>query len=242
MQKILLLLLLWYPALLIAQHRGVNDKTIVLTFDDASQSHYSFIAPLLKQYGFGATFYVCEFPPDFIDSSKYMNWRQIQELSKMGFEIGNHTWHHRRLPGLTEGELNTELSYIEQKCDSLHIPAMHSFCYPAYDTDSAAIPILRHHGYTTARTGGDHPYEIKKDDPMYVPSYTIVGENRDYFYNAIKQTGKDKAVVFTVHGVPDNAHEWVTTPQEVFKEYLQYLYDHRYRVIAMKDLHIPPPK
>jgi peptidoglycan/xylan/chitin deacetylase (PgdA/CDA1 family) len=57
----------------------------VLTFDDASVSHATHVAPLLKNYGFGATFFVCEFPPDFDDNSKYMKWEQIAELNRMGF-------------------------------------------------------------------------------------------------------------------------------------------------------------
>jgi len=50
----------------------VPDKVVALTFDDASASHATFVAPLLKKFGFGATFFVCEFPPDFEDKSKYM--------------------------------------------------------------------------------------------------------------------------------------------------------------------------
>jgi peptidoglycan/xylan/chitin deacetylase (PgdA/CDA1 family) len=33
-------------------------KVVVLTFDDAVKSHRTFVAPLLKELGFGATFFV----------------------------------------------------------------------------------------------------------------------------------------------------------------------------------------
>jgi peptidoglycan-N-acetylglucosamine deacetylase len=233
MKKILFILFL-LPAFVSAQ----KEKTIVLTFDDAVKSQYTVVAPLLRQYGFGATFYVCEFPGMFGDTANSMSWEEIQQLSKWGFEIGNHTWHHRNLPGLTSTELNSELSYIENKCDSLGIPKLTSFCYPAYHTDSAAIPVLKQHGYTTARTGGDKPWDLKKDDPLYVPSFTITGDDSAYFYRAIAQAEKGKVVVFTIHGVPDKVHPWVTTPPEVFKKYMKYLYDHQYHVIAMRDLKI----
>jgi peptidoglycan-N-acetylglucosamine deacetylase len=215
-----------------------NDKTVVLTFDDACKSHYTIVAPLLKRYGFGATFFVCEFPHNFGDTTKSMTWGQIQQLSAMGFEIGNHTWHHRNVDKLTAGELNTELTYIEEKCDSLGIPRPVNFAYPAYVTDSAALPVLRLHGYLTARGGGDRAYDMETDDPLYVPSYTIKGEDRDYFYHAVAQAEKNKVVIFTIHGVPDEAHPWVSTPPAIFAEYLQYLYDHHYHVIAMRDLHV----
>ncbi|MEP7365288.1 MAG: polysaccharide deacetylase family protein [Acidobacteriota bacterium] len=48
------------------QVQPVPDKLVVLTFDDGVVSHATFVAPLLKQYGFGGTFFVCEFPPDFV--------------------------------------------------------------------------------------------------------------------------------------------------------------------------------
>jgi len=36
----------------------IPDKLIVLTFDDAVKSHRTFVAPLLKELGFGATFFI----------------------------------------------------------------------------------------------------------------------------------------------------------------------------------------
>lgn len=38
------------------------------------------------------------------------------------------------------------------------------------------------------------------------------------------------------HGVPDTAHGWVTTTAKQFEQYLQYLADHQFRVIALRDL------
>ena len=97
----------------------IPDKMVVLTFDDATASQYSVVAPLLKQYGFGATFFVCEFPPNFSDSSIYMNWRQIRELDRMGFEVANHTKTHPPVSKLSKEQFLSELNYIENKCDSL---------------------------------------------------------------------------------------------------------------------------
>ena len=39
-----------------------------------------------------------------------------------------------------------------------------------------------------------------------------------------------------MHGVPDYAHPAVTTPPELFEEYLKYLHDNHYKVIALRDL------
>lgn len=210
-----------------------SGKTVILAFDDASQSHYSNIPAMLKRYKFGATFYVCEFPPDFSDSTKYMNWRQIRELSKMGYEIGNHTWHHHAVIGASDSTLESEIGYIDNKCRQLSIPKPTSFCYPGYATDSACIPILKKHGYLTARTGGDRAWQPGRDHPYYVPAYTISGNNPTYFYNALQTATTNNAIVFCVHGVPDNAHDWVNTDPQIFEAYLKYLYDHHFTVVSM---------
>ena len=68
------------------------DKTVVLTFDDSCKSDVTFVAPLLKSYGFGATFFATEgFRRDEDWEKKYLTWADIQKIDDMGFEIGNHT-------------------------------------------------------------------------------------------------------------------------------------------------------
>jgi peptidoglycan/xylan/chitin deacetylase (PgdA/CDA1 family) len=82
--------------------KKIPDKLVVLTFDDASASHATFVAPLLKKYGFGGTFFVCEFPPDFADKTKYMSWEQIRQLDRLGLEVASHTRSHRHVDKLTK--------------------------------------------------------------------------------------------------------------------------------------------
>ena len=74
----------------------IPDKLVVLTFDDASKSHFTRrpAAPAQK-YKFGATFFVTE-GLDFPTNKKdYMTWDEIAQLHKDGFEIGNHTRDHK---------------------------------------------------------------------------------------------------------------------------------------------------
>ena len=212
-----------------------QSKTVVLTFDDGVESQYKFVAPLLKQYGFGATFYICEFPGVYPDSALAMSWKQIGELSKMGFEIGNHTRTHALLKSSNE----QELTYVELKCDSLGIPKPTTYAYPGYVVDSSCFAILKRHGYTSARIGGNKPYTISADDAYLIPSFTIWDGTGNLFYDALKQADKGKIIVFTFHGVPDKPHPWVTTDQNRFKILMQYLKDNHYKVIAMRDLKLP---
>jgi peptidoglycan-N-acetylglucosamine deacetylase len=214
----------------------IPDKLIVFTFDDATASQYSIVAPLLKQYGFGATFYICEFPPNFSDTSKYMNWRQIRELDKMGFEIANHTRNHPGLTKLKPFQILDQLRYIDRKCDSMKIPIPVTFAYPGYDLDSAILELLKIKNYLFVRAGGDRPYDPLADNPYLVPSWAMTASNKQQIMDALLQAHDGKIVVLTIHGVPDSEHPWVTTPPELFKEYLQFLSENHYKVISMKDL------
>jgi peptidoglycan/xylan/chitin deacetylase (PgdA/CDA1 family) len=236
-----LFVLFLFAAILTAEgqilKKDTPEKIVVLTFDDATTSHYSVVAPLLKEYGFGATFFVCEFPPNFSDTTKYMNWRQIKELDKMGFEIANHTRSHPAVAKLSREALLEELNYIEWKCDSMDIDRPVSFAYPGYSLSQEVINVLLERGIRFARAGGSRVYEPENDYPLLVPSWAMNSENKGQMMEALGKAEKGKIVVLTIHGVPDVEHPWVDTPPELFREYLQFLSENRYTVVALRDLH-----
>ncbi len=216
--------------------KKIPDKLVVFTFDDATASHYSVVAPLLKQYGFGGTFYICEFPPNSSDSSIYMNWRQISELDRMGFEVANHTESHPQLSKLSPEEIHRQIADIEHKCDSMHITKPVTFAYPGYDLNQNVLDILLKRGYRLARAGGNHAYDPLVDYPLLIPSWAMTENNRQEIMKAFGEARNGKIVVLTIHGVPDVGHPWVTTPPELFKEYLQYLSDNHFKVISLREL------
>src|SRR5713101_2858754 len=65
----------------------VPEKVVVLTFDDSVASHYTVVRPILKRYGFGATFFISEGFGFLTNKQDYMTWAQIAELHRDGFEI-----------------------------------------------------------------------------------------------------------------------------------------------------------
>lgn len=228
---------------LLAQHKEkpVKPPVVVLCFDDAEISHYTIVAPLLKQYGFGATFFVCEMPWKTTgDSVYYMKWPQIAELYKRGFEIGNHTGHHRNMTKLTREQMQEEVGYIEAKCKAYGIPSPLSFAYPGNRADSLAQVVLAEMGYRYARAGGSTYYDPKRDKPLVIPSYTMGSSEklRDRTMKALENLHSGDILVFTIHGVPDIAHPDYTTDPAVFKTFLQFMKEHQFKVIALRDLGI----
>ena len=215
--------------------KAIPDKLVVLTFDDAPASQYSIAAPLLKKYGFNATFFVCEFP-NFKDTTKYMTWHQIQQLGLMGFEVANHTRTHPGVSHLSKDQFLKELKYIDDQCDSLKIGKTKTFAYPGYDLDAKTLVILGEQNFLFARAGGDRAYDPKTDHPYLIPSWAMNTNNKESIHNAMLQAKDGKIVVLTIHGVPDIEHPWVTTTPEVLDEHLKFLCDNHYKVIALKDL------
>ena len=218
-----------------ARPRRVPDKTVVLTFDDGVVSHVRHVAPLLKRYGFPATFFICEFP-GFEDKATYMSWEQMASLHKMGFEVANHTLHHKMVDKLTREQFEVELKSLEDKAHALGVPRMTSFAYPSYANNAMSIEVLKQRGYRFARAGFERPYDPLKDDPFLIPSFTTKADNRKDILDALKSARDGKIVVLTIHGVPETAHPWVDTPPDLFREYLDFLRDNRYRPVAMRDL------
>lgn len=224
------------------------DKLVVLTFDDASKSHFTVARPVLLKYKFGATFFVTE-GFDFKDNKKdYMTWEEIAQLHKDGFEIGNHTRDHLGLTKENVPKIAEQLQAINARCKEHGIPPTTSFAWPGNALSMEALAPLRKEGILFARRGGSPEYEYKEgrgvgyepglDHPLLIPS---AGDARpdwtlDNFIAAVEKARFGRIAVLQFHGVPDTAHAWVNSSQENFEAYMKYLATHGYTVIAMRDL------
>lgn len=226
----------------------IPDKLVVLTFDDASKSHYTHARPLLKRFGFGATFFVTEgfdFPTNKVD---YMTWEQIAELDRDGFEIGNHTRDHMNVSKESIDRLEEQVEAINNQCEVYKIKRPVSFCYPGNAIVPEALPILQRLGFKFARRGGAPEYEYRegygfafepgKDHPLLIPSAGDARPNwtLDDFVRAVTQAHDGRITVLQFHGVPDTAHAHVNTAAEKFDGYMNYLAKNGFKVIAMRDL------
>ena len=175
-KTVLIIYSVLFSILSFAQTNNATTSPLIvaLCFDDAEISHYTIVAPLLKKFGFDASFLVCEMPLKSVaDSVYYMKWPQIVELHKMGFEIGNHTGHHKNMTKLSREEMKKEIAYIEDRCKEYGIPKPVSFAYPGNRHDSLSQVVLKEMGYRFARTGGSKYYDMKQDPSLAIPSYTM---------------------------------------------------------------------
>ncbi len=71
-------------------------KPVILTFDDGYIDHYSIVFPMLRQYGFTATFFIITGQVD-ANNPAYMNWAQVSEMANAGMDMEAHTKTHAEL-------------------------------------------------------------------------------------------------------------------------------------------------
>jgi len=226
----------------------IPDKTVVLTFDDSVKSHFTIVRPILKDYGFGATFFITEGFTFKTNKKDYMTWEEIAQLHRDGFEIGNHTRDHMGVTPKSLPNMLEQIEAINTRCREHGIPRTTSFAYPGNAFHSDGFPLLKKAGITFARRGGapEYPYdqgrgfayEPGKDHPLLLPS---AGDARpDWeladFIRAAEQARDGKIAIIQFHGVPDNEHPWVHTREENFRAYMKHLSLNKYRVLALRDL------
>lgn len=226
----------------------VPDKLVVLTFDDSAKSHFTVARPILLDYGFGGTFFITEGFDFTSNKTDYMTWKEIAQLHKDGFEIGNHTRDHMAINDSKVEELEEQLTGIDEQCAKHGIPRPVTFAWPGNATSQKAFEKLKAHGILFARRGGapEYPYkegqgfafEPGQDHPLLLPS---AGDARpDWnlgdFIKAVQQAKDGKVAILQFHGVPDTAHSWVNSSRENFEAYMKYLSINNYKVIALRDL------
>lgn len=226
----------------------IPDKTVVLTFDDAVKSHRTFVAPLLKELGFRASFFATHLW--MTDPEYFMTWREIAEIHDMGFEIGNHTWTHADFSSpRNAARLAGEIALVENELKKAGVPKPVSFAYTGNFFGPEAIGIVRDNGFRFARRGGAPEveygtlqigpvFEPRKHHALLIPTtgdaypkWTL-----EHFTEVVSRARRGQAVILQFHGVPDVKHPWVHTPPENFRRYMAYLKDHGYHALALRDL------
>ena len=225
---------------------SIPDKTVVLTFDDGNKSDVSFVAPLLKKHGFGATFYVTS---GWTNISGRVDWEDVRQLQSDGFEIGNHSISHPNFLTLSEKEIRDQIETFDRQCAENGVRKATTFAYPGGHHDRRTITALASLGYLNARrtVEPEHPYldegghgrfyDPNEDDPFLIPSTLVRGTTTTLkdLKQAVAKAKNGRITVLTFHGVPDVYPHCSTSPK-TFRKYVDYLDKEKCNVISMGDL------
>lgn len=128
--------------------RPLPPKPIMLSFDDSYGNQFTTAVPILKNYGFKATFFLATY---FLDRPFFMTSEQVVQLDHEGFDIQLHTWSHEDVTGYAS-EDDWEQQIVAPRRDLellLGHPAPY-FAYPFGRYDATAAHLLSVHHYLAA--------------------------------------------------------------------------------------------
>lgn len=128
---------------MIQARTATNYRTIVLTFDDGYADSFLYAYPILKKYGFNATFFlIC----NFVGSKNTFPWLreplfprgenlplsvdQILDMAKGGMDFGSHSHSHQRLTRLSLKQAFEEIQGSKTYIEKLLGQEIYSFSYP----------------------------------------------------------------------------------------------------------------
>jgi len=231
-----------------SERSPIRGKLVVLCFDDAVKTQRTFVAPMLKELGLNASFFVTH--RWMADHENFMTWEEIAELHRMGFEVGNHSWTHDDFSTpRNAARLAGELALVERALANVGVPRPESFAYPGNSFSPEAVRVLEGRGYRFARRGTEPevPYQEMQSGPLFDPMRhhpllipttgdSHPGWTAEHFQHVVSGAQIGKIVVLQFHGVPDRAHPWVYTPPENFRKYMAFLKENGFRGIALRDL------
>lgn len=122
-------------------------KSVALTFDDGGLDNYTVAFPLLKQYGFTATFFVIT---KTVGRDGQMSWEQLQEMVAAGMSVQSHSVSHPDLRGVSDEKLRSELVDSRQAITEAVGEPGYAFCYPSGACDERVVEAVRSAGYVMA--------------------------------------------------------------------------------------------
>lgn len=122
--------------------RPLPDKPIVITMDDGYRDNYENAFPLLKEYGFTATFFVLTEPID-LGSERYMTWAQIEEMVSAGMGFEPHSKTHPDLRGRSHDFLVWEILGSAQTVQAHTARYPRFFAYPSAKFDNEMVAFLQ---------------------------------------------------------------------------------------------------
>lgn len=148
-------------ALALSRDQSLPPKPVIITFDDGYRDNYQNAFPLLKQYGYSATFFIFTQPIDTANVD-FLSWDMVREMHQAGMEIGSHSHTHPDLRNRSEEFLHNQIvtskALIEQNLGD----KVHAFAYPSGLYDEATIRMVKSADFWAAVTtqwGGQHIYD-----------------------------------------------------------------------------------
>lgn len=136
-----------------------EGRNVAITFDDGSETDRLAAAPILRQAGFHATFFVTS---GRLGTPGYLSHAQLKELSE-GFEIGCHSMTHPYLTDVDENGLQREISDAKLQLEQIIGKPVEHFSCPGGRCDERVLAVARAAGYRTLATSRIQANSVSTD-------------------------------------------------------------------------------
>lgn len=165
---------------------GKPSNAIVLTFDDGCETDLVAAAPVLKELGFNATFYVTT---GFLGKRGYLSQTQVRELSDLGSDIGCHSRTHPHLNDLPAEKLDSEIRAPKLELEQITGRPVNHFSCPGGRWNQQVLESARSAGYLTLSTS-DARVNTSTTDPFSLGRVAIMRDTSfPAFQNLCQGTG-----------------------------------------------------
>jgi peptidoglycan/xylan/chitin deacetylase (PgdA/CDA1 family) len=133
--------------------RFPKETSVCITFDDGCETDWIAAAPVLREFGFHATFYLTA---GFLGTPGYLSAEQVRALDAQGFEIGCHSMTHAYLPDVPETGLKHEIVDAKTKIEQILGHAIEHLSCPGGRYNQRALAMARRAGFKTVANSEFH--------------------------------------------------------------------------------------
>ena len=197
-------------------HGDREQPYVALTFDLCQKPEYPAwfdqgIVDVLTQYDAPATFFM---------GGDWMRTHVDETLllaSNPNFEMGNHSWSHPDLPGLSQETISAEIVKTQNLLYKLTGRQSKLFRLPAGKYDDLTLGVIAWHGLYTIQ------WDVETGDP----DPTIDAERMNWAVRERVQNGS----IIVMHA---NGRGWHTA--EALPEMIEYLRSHGYTLVTVSQL------
>jgi len=151
----------------------VNDRRIVITFDDGFRNFYRHALPDLEENGHKVTIFIVpgfegkKAAWDVFNGEEHLTIREIREISDLGHETGSHSLTHANLPYLDDRELVRELADSRKIIEDWTGKAVTGLSFPYGSWNARVWNKARECGYTSATLYRNHGRRAPGLFPVY---------------------------------------------------------------------------
>ncbi len=152
--------------------KNPKQKSVMITFDDSTLSHYTQAYPILKKYGHTGVFFV-------ISNRSQISHTQLKEMSDNGMDIQSHSRTHPMFRKTDSESLVSEIAGSKADLERITGKKVTSIAYPGCEADQRGFEIVRSSGYKTGFSCGRY-IDYRENNRYYLSRVHVFNDMESF--------------------------------------------------------------